>query len=227
MAFLPLAPPAPWRDHRSMKIEIVLYEGCDELDALGPYEVLAGAGARSGRFDVQLVTAGPAGTVTAANGAQIVAHGSMSDAADLLIVPGGGWNDRRSEGARAQVDRGGLPRAIAARHAAGTTVASVCTGAMLLAAAGLLNGRPAITHHSAIEDLRAAGAEVIDDARVVDDGDVLTAGGVTSGLDLALWLVERELGAPFAPAAPPELEDQRAGRPWRSPSAGSVAGGRG
>jgi transcriptional regulator GlxA family with amidase domain len=200
-----------------MKIEILLYEGCDELDALGPYEVLAGVGAHSGRFDVQLVSAGSAGTVTAANGARIVAHGPLSATADLLIVPGGGWNDRRSEGARAQVDRGELPRAIAARHAAGATVASVCTGAMLLAAAGLLKGRPAITHHSAIEDLRATGAEVVDDARVVDDGDVLTAGGVTSGLDLALWLVERELGAQFAAAAARQLEYERTGHVWRSP----------
>src|ERR1700729_2399293 len=150
MAFLPLVPGPAWRHDRPMKIEILLYEGFDELDAIGPYEVLAGAGARSGRFDVQLVTAGPAGTVTASNGALIVAHGSMSDAADLLIVPGGGWNDRRSEGAWAQVDRGGLPRAIAARHAAGTTVASVCTGAMLLGADRPLNWRPAITHHSAV-----------------------------------------------------------------------------
>ena len=61
------------RDHRLMKIEILLYEGCDELDAFGPYEVLAGAGAHSGRFDVQLVTARPAATVTASHGAQIVA----------------------------------------------------------------------------------------------------------------------------------------------------------
>ena len=208
-----------------MRIEILLYEGCDELDALGPYEVLAGAGAHSGRFEVRLVTAGPAATVTAANGARIVAHGAMSDAADLLIVPGGGWNDRRSEGARAEVDRGELPRAIAAAHAAGSRVASVCTGAMLLAAGGLLQGRPAITHHVAIEDLRASGAEVIDDARVVDDGDVLSAGGVTSGLDLALWIVERELGEESAAIAARALEYERTGRVWSSQAAGSATQG--
>jgi transcriptional regulator GlxA family with amidase domain len=207
-----------------MKIEILLYEGFDELDALGPYEVLAGAGAHSGRLDVKLVTAGPATTITASHGARIVAHGSMSEAADLLVVPGGGWTDGRIPGARAEVDRGELPRVIAARHAAGTTVASVCTGAMLLAAGGLLEGRPAITHHCAIEDLRASGADVIDDARVVDDGDVLTAGGVTSGLDLALWIVERELGAEFAKAAAWELEYERSGRVRRAQAAGSVGG---
>jgi hypothetical protein len=67
------------------------------------------------------------------------------------------------------------------------------TGAMLLARAGLLKGRPAITHHSAIEDLRAEGADVKFE-RVVDDVEIVTCGGVTAGLDLALWLVERFFG---------------------------------
>jgi transcriptional regulator GlxA family with amidase domain len=84
---------------------------------------------------------------------------------------------------------------------------------MLLAAAGLLDGRPAITHHSAIADLDAAGATIVH-ARVVDDGDVVTAGGVTSGLDLALHLVERHFGAPTALAAERELEYERRGTVW-------------
>ena len=112
------------------------------------------------------------------------------------------------------VERGDLPRAIAERHAAGALVASVCTGAMLLAAAGLLEGRPATTHHTALADLRAAGAHVVE-ARVVDDGDVVTAGGVTSGLDLVLWLVERHLGPALAVAAERELEYERRGTVWR------------
>jgi transcriptional regulator GlxA family with amidase domain len=86
---------------------------------------------------------------------------------------------------------------------------------MLVAAAGLLEGRPAITHHSAIDDLRAAGAEVIH-ARVVDAGDVITAGGVTSGLDLALHLVERDHGSAAALAAERELEYERRGIVWRA-----------
>ena len=202
-----------------MNIEILLYDGVDELDAIGPYEVLSGAGAATGRLDVRLVTATDVTTVTASHGALIKPHGTLSDAADLLIIPGGGWNDRSAEGARAQVDRGELPELIAARHAGGATVASVCTGAMLLAAGGLLEGRPAVTHHVALADLRAAGATVIDDARVVDDGDILTAGGVTSGLDLALWIIERELGTRAADAAARELEYERTGRVWRTPAA--------
>ena len=64
---------------------------------------------------------------------------------------------------------------------------------MALAAAGLLTDRPAVTHHSALDELRSAGAQLID-ARVVDDGDIVTCGGVTSSIDLALWLVERIWG---------------------------------
>ncbi len=200
-----------------MNIEILLYEGFDELDAIGPYEVLSGAGKYSGRFDVRLVTVTATPTVTASHGAQIQPHGVLSDTPDLLIVPGGGWNDRSEAGARAEAERGELPRAIAARHAAGATVASVCTGAMLLATAGLLTGRPAVTHHVALDDLRASGANVIDDARVIDDGDLLTAGGVTSGIDLALWIVERELGPEAAAAAARELEYERIPGVVRSP----------
>jgi transcriptional regulator GlxA family with amidase domain len=80
---------------------------------------------------------------------------------------------------------------------------------MLLAAGGLLAGRPAVTHHAALDDLEAAGADVIRDARVVDDGDILTAGGVTSGIDLALWLVERERGREIADTVATEIEHER------------------
>ena len=122
---------------------------------------------------------------------------------------------RVSLGYLSEVERGVLPAAIRARHEDGALVASVCTGAMLLAAAGLLTNRPAITHHVAIDDLKAAGAKVTH-ARVVDDGDVVTAGGVTSGLDLVLHLVERHWGAPLALAAERELEYERRGTVWRA-----------
>ena len=80
---------------------------------------------------------------------------------------------------------------------------------MLLAEAGILRGRPAITHHSAIEDLRTFGADVREGERVVDDGDIITAAGVTSGIDLALYLIERELGAEAAEAGAREIEWDR------------------
>ena len=112
-----------------------------------------------------------------------------------------------------------IPAANAERHKAGSRIASVCTGAMLLAKAGLLTGRPVVTHHSALDDLAAEGAEVIRDARVVDGGDILTAGGVTSGLDLALWLIEGELGRRVADIAAAELEHRRREEVWHRAAA--------
>lgn len=110
----------------------------------------------------------------------------------LLVVPGGGWNDRDRPGAWSEARDRGLPSAFAALFDAGVTIASVCTGGMLLAEAGLLEGRPAVTHASALDDLRESGADVRD-ARVVDAGSILTTGGVTAGLDLAVHLVAREM----------------------------------
>ena len=127
-----------------------------------------------------------------------------SEAPDLMLVPGGGWF--HGAGVRAEIERGVVTRALVAAHEAGSIVGSVCTGAMLLAAAGLVEGRPATTHHSAIEDLRAAGARVVDGARFVDDGDIVTAGGVTSGLDLALHIVGRVAGASIAEQVALEIE---------------------
>jgi transcriptional regulator GlxA family with amidase domain len=81
---------------------------------------------------------------------------------------------------------------------------------MLAAEAGLTDGRRAITHHGAVADLADSGAEVVE-ARVVDDGDLVTAGGVTAGIDLSLWLVERELGAVAAEDLATFLEYERRG----------------
>ena len=187
-----------------MATEILLYDGFDELDAFGPFEVLANGG-----FEPRFVNLGGAETVTASHGARVLVDGALSDAPDLVVVPGGGWADRAPQGAWAEAARHDLPAAIAECHRGGATIASVCTGAMLLAAAGLLSGRPAVTHHAALDDLEAAGADVKRDARVVDDGDILTAGGVTSGIDLALWLVERERGAELANLVAREIEHTR------------------
>ena len=198
-----------------MRCEVLLYDGFDELDALAPWEVLSDIGRVRDEVDAALVTLDGDAPVPASHGAVITPHRALSEHVDLLVVPGGGWNDRSRSGAWSEIERGVLPRAIRARHEDGAVVASVCTGAMLLASAGLLSGRPAITHHVAIDDLKAAGAKVVH-ARVVDDGDVVTAGGVTSGLDLVLHLVERYWGAPLALAAERELEYERRGTVWRA-----------
>ena len=199
-----------------MRIEILVFDGFDELDALAPYEVLENADAAGADFSVRLASWSGQQEVTAAHGLTIRIP-DTSDAGvrpDLVIVPGGGWNARSPHGARAEAERGEVPARIKQLHEQGTTIAAVCTGAMLVAHAGLLKNRPAITHHLAIDDLRAAGAEIVD-ARVVDDGDVITAGGVTSGLDLALWLVERFAGATIASKVADELEYSRSGLVWQ------------
>jgi transcriptional regulator GlxA family with amidase domain len=215
LAFPPLAHDAVPRQPAGMRYEVLLYDGFDELDALAPWEVLEGVSRGRGDLDVALVTLDGESQVRASHGTIITPHRALSARVDVLVVPGGGWGDRSKVGAWTEYERGVVPAAIRERHESGALIASVCTGAMLLAAAGLLEGRPAITHHSAIGDLEAAGASIIH-ARVVDDRDIVTAGGVTSGLDLALHLVERHFGAAVALAAERELEYERRGTVWRA-----------
>ena len=186
-----------------MQTEILIYDGFDELDAIGPFEVLSPLAPR-------LVTLETAATVTASHGLEVTPHGTLSQTPGLLVVPGGGWVARNEQaGTYAEYLRGAIPAAIAERHGRGTVVASVCTGALLLAKAGILDGRPAVTHHAALDDLRDHGVDVRPGERWIDAGDVLTAGGVTSGLDLALHLLERFQSAEVADAAARLLEHQR------------------
>jgi transcriptional regulator GlxA family with amidase domain len=200
-----------------MRVAVVVFEGFDELDAIGPLEVLRNAAAMGADgLMVELVALDGAAEVTGSHGLRVRPDGPLDpDRTDLLVIPGGGWNDRGAHGAWAEAQRGELPAAIAAAARGGAVVATVCTGAMLAASAGLTRGRPAITHHDAVEDLRASGARVVE-ARVVDDGDLVTAGGVTSGIDMALWLVERHFGAELAGAVAAEIEHPRHGEVWRN-----------
>lgn len=195
-----------------MDVEILVFDGVEDLDVFGPLSALGAAG-----FEVALVAESGPRPVRTAHGTGLAA-GPLGVAPDLLVVPGGGWTSRSERGAWAEAGRGVLPTLIAELFAAGPVIAAVCTGSMLLAAAGLLDGRPAITHHGAIDELSAAGARVISDARVVDDGQIITAGGVTAGLDLGLWLVQRYCGPAAAAAAAAELEYTRTGHVWRRPA---------
>ena len=192
----------------AMDAAVVVFEGVDELDALGPYEVLANATVAVPELRVDLVTLAPLEKVTGRHGVILQPAGLLGDHRDLIVVPGGGWSDRAPAGAYAEVVRGELPAALVRLHSQGAVVASVCTGAMIVAAAGLLRDRPATTHHRAYEDLRAAGARLVK-ARIVDDGDIVTAGGVVSGIDLGLWLVERWWGRELADAIAEQMEHHR------------------
>lgn len=94
------------------------------------------------------------------------------------------------------------------------TVAAVCGGSLVLAMAGLLEGRHATTHHLGLDMLDATGAHAVR-ARVVDDGDLVTGAGVTSGLDLGLYLLEREVGPRIAQAVEELFAHERRGTVWR------------
>lgn len=192
----------------------MVFEGFEELDALGPLAVLRYAAAAGADLDVRLVSREPVERMTAAQGLVVVPDGVLDRDCDVVIVPGGGWNSRAERGAWGEAQRRELPRQLRELHAGGSAMASVCTGGMLLSAAGLTRGRPAVTHHQALEELEAQGAQVVHE-RVVDDGDLVTSGGVTSGIDMALWLVEREWGTPLADGIAREIEYQRRGGVWR------------
>lgn len=200
-----------------MLFQIVIFEGFDELDAIAPFEVLQNAAAAGADARVELVTLDGAREVTAAHGLRVSVSGRLGEGEkrpDVVIVAGGGWNNRAPKGVRAEVASGAIPAALARLHGEGAVVATVCTGSMLAAAAGITTGRPATSHHGALADLRESGAQIVE-ARVVDDGDLVSAGGVTSGLDLALWLVERFFGAEIERSVERTLEYERRGPVWR------------
>jgi transcriptional regulator GlxA family with amidase domain len=215
MAFLPLVSDRLRPEHQSMHENsslplsaILFFDGFDDLDAVAPLEILTAAG-----FPVRQVRPpSHPRTVRSAHGLVLEVPHELGGGVrpGLAVVPGGGWLDGSASGVRAQCS-GALPPVLAHLHAAGTVLASVCTGAMLLAAAGVLTGRPAVTNRMALDDLAAAGAHVRREARVVDDGSVVTAGGPAAGLDLALRLVERFAGDDAGMAAATRLEHEPVG----------------
>lgn len=195
-----------------MDIGIVLYDGFDTLDAMGPIEVLGHAASRGGDLEVRLHSLGSQTPITSAHGVRVEVDGPLEPTdPDWLLVPGGGWNDKTEVGTWGEAHRGEIPSAIAEAHEAGVTIASVCTGAMLLAIAGVLDGRQAVTHHSALDDLREYDIEVIE-SRVVDDGDIITAAGVTAGIDLGIHIVRRIVDAAMAESIADEIAYEPRGR---------------
>ena len=191
-----------------MRISILIFDGADEIDFIGPQEVFRRAARLQRDLDVELVTLQTQPEVTAQFGLRVHPDGVLDTAPDLLVVPGGGWVGNSSQGVRQEIARGALTKTLSSLRQSGVILAGVCTGAMALAAAGLLDGRAAITHHGALEDLRQTRARVIE-ARVVDDGDILTCGGVTSSIDLALWFVERQWGSEIANTISRSMEYSR------------------
>ena len=166
-----------------MRVGILLYDGVEELDAMGVYEVLAKAKQLHPQLDLTVRTRARKEMIAAALGMKLLAHEVRADFGDLdlLVVPGG-------PGRKDVVKDPGL---LSELLAFGTEkpIASVCTGAVILKEAGLLAGRKVTTHHGARGELK--GVAVVVEDRVVDDDLITTAGGVSASLDLGLHLLAK------------------------------------
>lgn len=164
-------------------IAILLFEGVEELDFVGPWEVFRQARDGDSSFEVFTV-AETLEPITCANGLRVLADRTLDQAGepDVILVPGGPGTDTAS---RAIVEW------IAAADRTTQWTTSVCTGSFLLAEAGAAAGRRVTTYHTEIAALAARGdtGEVLADARWVHDGKVVTAAGVSAGIDMSLWLL--------------------------------------
>lgn len=180
-----------------MLAAILIYENLTPLDAIGPYQALVAAG----EIDVYLVGP-PGGGPVIAEGERLALMPSATladiSAADVLIVPGGPGKTALYEDERTL----GWIRRL---HQHSRITASVCTGALVLGAAGLLEGRRATTHWAYLEQLRGYGAEPVRE-RIVRDGELITSAGVSAGIELGLVLVGELCGEEAARVAELAIE---------------------
>jgi transcriptional regulator GlxA family with amidase domain len=186
-----------------MKVGIVGYPEVNGFDIVGPLEVFASARGADGKTAYAIRVLAVAGEPFQTEaGLTIVPHGRLSDAADLdiIIVPGGA-------GLRRSDTVGPIAAWLQDQSTPGRRIAAVCTGAYGLAAAGLLDGRRATTHWRFAADLQGSypKIDVDPDLIYVRDGNIYTSGGISAGVDLALALVEQDLGPKAALAVAREM----------------------
>jgi transcriptional regulator GlxA family with amidase domain len=177
-------------------IGILLFPDVEELDAIGPWEVLS-YWTQTFPEDGYSVSclAREGGVVPCAHGLSVVAHHSFDDTPPLevLVHPGG-------RGTRPLLHDEEHLRWVRAQRRQAPLLTSVCTGSLVYAAAGLLTGRPATTHWTAMDQLTELDPtiDVRPDDRYIDDGDIVTSTGVSAGIDMALHLVSRLGGVDHA-----------------------------
>lgn len=177
-----------------MKIAILVFPGVEELDFVGFLEVLAVANRMMGKTHYKIELVGTdRGLIQCRGGLRVAPDRLLKNLGqhDLLFVPGGGAGGR--SGVERLLKDEQVLGAIKESFEKGKRVWSVCTGAFVLAKAGLLRGRNATTHHSYFDRIRDAGAIVVQE-RVVFDGRITTGGGISSSVDVGLALVEKDLG---------------------------------
>jgi len=191
------------------RVGILVFDGVEVLDFCGPFEVFSVTRLDESRrredpspFEVVLV-AERAGTVTAVGGLKVTPDHTLADcpSLDILVVPGG-WGTRR------EIGNPVLLEWIGARGRAVETLTSVCTGAMLLGKAGLLDGRRATTHWRSLGWMAESFPDVTVETalHVVEDGNVFTSAGISAGIDMALLVVARHHGEEIARAAARTME---------------------
>ena len=192
----------------SRGLAILLFDDVEVLDFSGPFEVFSVASRQTDppAFDVFTV-AEKAGPVVARNGLSVNPRHTLADCPkpDMLLVPGG-------LGTRTEMNNGPLIDWISRTADDAELVLSVCTGALLLGKAGLLDGREATTHHVGFDLLReiAPTATLHEDRRYVDNGKIIASAGIAAGIDMSLYVVERLLGQDVAAATARHME-----YPWR------------
>ena len=192
-----------------IRIQIAVFDGFDEIDVFGPYEMLSMPG-----ISVELATVDGPRSVHSMRGIGVTADHTL-ESCDGIIVPGGGWGNRAEAGAWGEVSRGTLPLRLTELAPTLPWLASVCSGGMILASAGLLTDHAATTNPGCYEEFRPLVGELVDE-RVVDDGDRITAGALFCGVDLGLWVIERELGTAAADDAAAGKAYRGQGRIWRA-----------
>jgi putative intracellular protease/amidase len=173
-----------------MEIAILIYDKLAALDAVGPYEVMRNVPG----WDVRFVAKEKGDTRTEDGSLGLVADHSLDEvsAADIVLVPGG-------RGSRPLMNDEGLLQWLRDVDRTTKWTTSVCTGSLLLGAAGLLEGKRATGNWLVLEALRQFGADPVG-GRWVEDGKIVTAAGVTAGIDMALHLVDLEAGPEVAQA---------------------------
>jgi transcriptional regulator GlxA family with amidase domain len=185
-------------------LAILIFDDVEVLDFCGPLEVFSVASrlVEPPAFNVFVVTE-KSGPVQARNGLSVNPHYRLSDcpAPEILLVPGG-------IGTRREINNSALIEWIKAKAASAQLVLSVCTGALLLAKAGLLDGLEATTHGGAIDLLRtlAPRTTVHPNRRYVDNGRIICSAGIAAGIDMSLHVVERLLGAEIASKTAKQME---------------------
>jgi transcriptional regulator GlxA family with amidase domain len=188
-------------------VAILLFDEIEVLDFAGPFEVFAVTDELRGGTEFNVYTvAENVGTIRTRNGLKIVPHFSREDCPPphILVVPGGA-------GTRPLLHKPALLEWIRLKAKHADVIMSVCTGALVLGKAGLLDGLRATTHHQCFDLLRSVAprTEVVETARFVDNGRILAAAGISAGIDCSLHVVEQLLGRDAAENTARHMEYRR------------------